>query len=300
MIREQLGGVWFIFLAVLMVAGRAHAQSEAGAVAALVGALQVQREGAGWQTASIGVPVFVGDHFRTGANDRAMLVLRDDTVLTLGSDTEATLNRQNLDEAAGRVQSGVKLAKGTVRAWVADYYRQPRARFEVETPTAITDVRGTEFIIRYEPKTDTSDIVGIVDEVEVIGKLGVIGRAVRVSPNMYTRVQKGRFPETPQRLEQAEFQRYLEGTGIVGTGRRDGLDVLHPAVMGRLLAPQDVPGGFGAAGAAAGAAPLGCGAPPMPLADRLSPDVYANTQPLLDFKRTPPGRLPSGAVHVGF
>jgi hypothetical protein len=50
----------------------------------------------------------------------------------------------------------------------------------------------------------------------------------------------------------------------------------------------------------AAAAQAGVGAPELPLAYRLSPDVYANTQPLLDFKRTPPGRLPSGAVHVGF
>ncbi len=302
MIRSRLGSVGYPLLALLIVAGRVQAQSEAGAVAALVGTLQIQRAAVGWQSASIGVPLFVGDHFRTGASDRATLVFRDDTVLNLGSDTEVTLETQTFDEAAGQFQTGLKLTNGKLRAWVAHYYQQPRARFEVETPTAITDVRGTQFIVQHNPKTDTSDIVGIVDEVEVIGKLGVIGSSVQVGPQMHTRVQKGRFPAAPQGLDEAQFRQYLDGTEIVGTGRRDGLNVLHPAVMGHLLAPQDAPAGPSAAGMPAAAVQAAVEAPEQPLAYRLSPDVYANTQPLLDFKRTPPGHPPSGTVqvHVGF
>jgi len=300
MIRSRLGGVGYLLLALLIAVGRVHAQSEAGAVAALVGTLQVQRASAGWQSVSIGVPVFVGDHFRTGASDRATLVFRDDTVLTLSSDTEAVLDTQTFDEAKGQFQTGVKLTKGKLRAWVADYYRQSHARFEVETPTAITDVRGTEFIVQHNPKTETSDIVGIADEVEVIGKLGVIGSSVQVGPQIHTRVQKGRFPTAPQGLDEAQFRQYLDGTEIVGTGRRDGLNVLHPAVMGRLLASQDAVASPSTPGMPAAAAQAVLGAPEQPLAYRLSPDVYANTQPLLDFKRTPPGRVPSGTVHVGF
>jgi hypothetical protein len=300
MMRGRLGGVHYLLLALLIVAGRVQAQSEAGAVAALVGTLQIQRGAAGWQSASIGVPVFVGDRFRTGASDRATLVFRDDTVLNLSSDTEAMLDTQAFDEAAGRFQTGVKMTKGKIRAWVGDHYRQPRARFEIETPTAITDVRGTQFIVQHNPKTETSDIVGIADEVEVIGKLGVIGSSVQVGQQMHTRVQKGRFPTAAQGLDETQFSQYLDGTEIVGTGRHDGLNVVHPAVMGRLLSPQDAPASLGIPGMPAAAAQAGVGAPELPLAYRLSPDVYANTQPLLDFKRTPPGRLPSGAVHVGF
>ena len=36
------------------------------------------------------------------------------------------------------------------------------------------------------------------------------------------------------------------------------------------------------------------------LADRLSPDIATNTQPLLDYKNTPPGVVPVGGVNVGF
>jgi hypothetical protein len=36
------------------------------------------------------------------------------------------------------------------------------------------------------------------------------------------------------------------------------------------------------------------------LADRLSPDIRANTQPLFDFRATPPDTVPAGNVKVQF
>ena len=95
----------------------------------------------------------------------------------------------------------------------------------------------------------------------------------------------------------------LTGIGVItpiGTGRRDGLDVLHPAIAGHLVTPQDVPAAIVAARTSGAGAPLEIGSPLAPLADRLLPDVYVNTQPLPYYDRTPPGQVPTGGVHVGF
>lgn len=280
-------------------AARASAQADAGVVAAVVGTLQIQRAAGAWENVSIGFPVVVGDRFRTGASDLGAILLGDSSVVNLAPDTELLLDTLAFGEAARRPQATLRLAKGGVRAWVGDAYRQGRARFEVETPTAIADVRGTEFVVVYNAKTQTTDVVGIADEVEVVGRLGVMGAAVQVGPQISTRVQKGRFPTPAQPVDEARFRQYLAATEIVGTGRRDGLNVLHPAIAGRLLAAADVPSGATAPAAPSTAKP-GMGPPPEPLAYRLSPDVYTNTQPLRDFELTPPGRVPSGGVHVGF
>jgi FecR-like protein len=302
--RTTIKTVWFVLVIALLTVARVHAQSEAGTVAAVVGTLEIQRGGA-WQPSPIGVPVFVGDRLRTGAGDRAKIVFRDDSVLDIGADSEVVLDKQIFDPSVHQVQSVLRLVKGKIRAWVSDYYHEPRARYEVETPTAVAGVRGTEFIAMYSKNGEYTDIVGISEQVEVRGKLAVMGSVVAVNPQFLTHVEKGRFPTTPQRLDDARFRQYNDGLDIVGTGRRDGLSVQHPAVAGHLVSPQDVPAGVSpvteaatTAAAAAGGLMVG---PPQPfLAQQLSQDVYTNTQPLLDFQQAPPGVPPTGGVRVGF
>jgi len=281
---------------VLVVATSAHAQSEAGTVAAVVGSLGVYRGGT-WQTAGIGVPVFVGDRLRTGANDLAKVVFRDDSILDLAPDTELTLDKQVVDLDKHRFESLVRVAKGKVRAWVSESYRQPRARYEVETPTAIAGVRGTEFIALYDSAGEFSEFVGVADTIEVAGKLAMLGGVIQVGAHAFTRVDKGRFPTAPQPLDDARFRQYLSGLELIGTGRRDGLNVRHAAAGGRLLSAQDLPVPRAAEGAAAG---LSLEAPKPFLAEQRSPDIATNTQPLLGYRSTPPGVVPSGGVKVGF
>ena len=295
--RAFLSGVVCVLLAALSAV--AQAQSEAGTIAAVQGTFEV-RHGGAWQTATVGLAVSVGDRLRTGADGRGKVVFQDDSVLDLAPNTEFELDSQTFDPGAKRYQSILRLVKGKVRAWVSEYYREPHARYEVETPTAVAGVRGTEFIATYNSAAEVTEIVGIADQVEVSGKLAVIGAAVQVGPQFYTRVQKGRFPSAPQRLDDARFRQYLEGLQLIGTGRRDGLNVLHPAVAGRLLAPQDMPASLRAGAAPVPSGALGAGPPSALGAQRLSPEVYTNTQPLLDFQRTPPGQAPAGSVRVGF
>jgi hypothetical protein len=284
----------------LLAAVRAQAQSEAGTVAAVQGTFEVERAG-NWQAATVGLPVFVGDRLRTGPAGRGKVVFQDDTVLDVAPNTEIMVEKQVFDPSGHRFQALLRLAKGKIRAWVSDYYREPRARYEIETPTAVAGVRGTEFIALYDSATESTEVVGIAAQVEVSGKLAVIGPAVQIGPQDFTQVQKGRFPTPPQHLDEARFQQYIQGLDLIGTGRRDGLNVLHPAVAGRVLAPEDIagpPSGRVAGKAAAGR--LGTAAPEEFLANRVSADVRTNTQPLLDFRQTPPGRAPTGAVRVGF
>jgi hypothetical protein len=289
---------WVAMLtAVVLCATPAWAQSEVGTLAAVGGAPQVQRAG-GWQDATRGSPVFIGDRIRTEASDSAKIVFQDDSVLDVAPNTEFTVNKQAFDPSARRFATLLRLVKGKVRAWVSDYYRQPHARYEIETPTAIAGVRGTEFVILYDPKAEVTEVVGLAGVVDVTGKLAVLGGTVQVEARFVSRVEKGHFPTAPQQLDEGQMQQYLSGLDILGTGRPDGLNVDHYAASGQLLSPQDVPSDIAQrAGAVNGPQ---AGAPPGFLAARRSADIATNTQPLLDYQNTPPGRVPVGGVRVGF
>jgi hypothetical protein len=301
MIKNAIG----LLLLTSIVAARVSAQSEAGTFAGVQGSVEVQHAGV-WRTASIGTAVFVGDHVRTGARSRTTIVLRDDSVLDLAPNTEFSLETQEFDESARHYQSLLHVAAGKIRAWVSAYYREPNARYEVETPTAVSGVRGTEFLVVYDSATEITDVVGIEEQVEVNAKLAVMGAGVEIGPHFLTQVRKGKFPTPPQHIDDARLRQYLDGVDLVGTGRRDGLNVLHPAVVGRMLAPQDVPNGGAVPPTGAEPQPRGemtaltVGPPQESLADTLSRDIYTNTQPLLDFRQTPPGQLSTGGVHVHF
>ena len=294
--RRHAYRVGWLVVAAVLSAARVWAQAEVGTVAAMLGVLQVQRAGT-WQNGSIGAPVFVGDRLRTGAGDSAKIVFRDDSVLDIAANSELTIDKQAFDMSARRFETLLRMVKGKVRAWVSEYYRQPRARYEIETPTAIAGVRGTDFILLYDANTEVSEVICISGTVEVAGKLAVLGSGVQVGPRSSSRVEKGRFPTAPQPLDDTQMRQYLTGLSIVGTGRRDGLNVQHLAMSGALLGPQDVPSAVAKRSIVRGAGPM---APSGFLADRLSPDIAANSQPLLDFRNTPPGRVPVGGVRVGF
>jgi hypothetical protein len=290
-------------LVAIAMASGVRAQSESGKVAAILGAIEIERGGTS-EPATVGAPVFSGDRLRTGASDQAKVVFQDDSVLDLAPDTEVLLAKQAFDRAGHRLESHLRMSKGKLRAWVGEGYREPRSRYEIETPTAITAVRGTEFIVAYDSAADVTTVVCLAGEVEVAGTLGVIGGQVQLSTQSRTEVAKGRFPTSAEPVTEAQLGQYVAGLELVGTGHRDGLSVEHPAIAGGLLNPQDMPG---PAPATAPAATAGAAAQPVTLrglqeslAERLSPDVRANTQPLFDFRATPPDQVPSGNVNVQF
>lgn len=287
---------------ICLAAVGAQAQSEVGMVAAIRGVLQIERGGSA-QPGSIGAPLFAGDRLSTGSGDQAKLVFRDDSVIDLASDTQLVLAKAVVGSTTGRREMQLRLSQGKVRAVLGESVRPGSGRYEIETPTAVVVVRGTEFIVMYDSATEVTGVICVAGELEVTGTLGVMGAKVQLGPRTRTEVAKGRFPSSPEALDQARLAQSLAGLELVGTGRRDGLSVDHPAVVGRLLTPQDVPprrAAAPAAGPPAEALSVNSAEVQESLAERLSPDVHANTQPLLDFQRTPPDQAPVGGVKVGF
>jgi hypothetical protein len=276
--------------------------TEAATVAAVVGGAELQRAGGGeWQLVVVGSSLFAGDRVRTRPNSRLKLVFRDDSIVDVGPGTEVVVAGLLFNPDAGEYRTAIGVVTGKLRALVSEYYRAPNSRYEIETPTAVAGVRGTEFVVFYEPNAEYTDVVGIEAEVEVEGKLGVVGGSVIVGPQTATRVQKGRFPSAPRRIDDALFRQYLEGLEIIGTGGRDSLRSAHPAVRGTLLSQADALGGR--AGEVEEGEPtrgLVVGAPDQPFSSYRSNDVSTNTQPLLEYQAVPPGVPPTGRVRVGF
>ncbi len=295
--RAGAGAVLGILLSISVAA----AQSEVGTLVAALGTVELQRGGSGdWRPALVGATLFQGDHLRTNAAAAAQVLFRDDSLVGLAAASHLAIERYAVGGGSNGSRSLLHLLDGKLRALVSA--ARGRARFEVETPTAVVRIKSTEFIVMYNAKEAFTEVVSLERAVEVQGTLGLMGPGVEVGAGQMTRVQQGGFPSPPRAVAREALAGYLQGMEIVGTGSRESLDVGNAAVSGSILAPGDRPevitGGAAVPGAAAGSF-LESGIPAgESLAHRLSPDLRTNTQSIPEYRTAPPGEQPSGAVDV--
>jgi hypothetical protein len=275
------------------------AQTEVGSVASLVGTLEVQRAGKKtWQAIFVGAPVLLGDTLRTAPDANARIVLRDDTVIDLGSDTRIKVERLVVEAETQNQRALIRMTSGQARVLLGMREGAERGRVEVETSTAVAGGRTAAFILRFDEKGQHTDVVGLEGTTEVQGKLGVLEEAAQVGPRQWTRVAKGRLPSPPEALNEERFASYVSGLDIVGTGNRETLDVGHPALAGRLLRPADRPAIAPPPAVAAAAAPaeresyLHPGVPGETFVQQRSKDLSVVYQPILEFQRSDPDIRP--------
>lgn len=217
-------------LLLLTCASLARAQEKVGSAAALEGKAEVLHKGAAaWAPLAAGDPVFVGDQLRTLADSKLKVVFREDSVLSLAANSTMAVTEQT---AAPAPVSSFSLMLGTLKAIVTEKYAEPRARFEVETPTAVAGVRGTGFIATYDPTKDETTVVGLYDTTRVRSTGDAKGaHAVNLGPGDATRVRRGQFPIKPKALPQEQL-RGLEGATSLAAGGTSPRREFGPAQRG--------------------------------------------------------------------
>jgi hypothetical protein len=228
-------------LIVLLLSACPVAAAEVGTVAAVSGTAEIGR-GSSWTAAEAGSAVHLGDQLRTGRPGAMRVVFQDDSVLNLGDDSLVTVDEHVFDPEGGKAQSVLQLLKGRLRALVSEYYDRVGAVYEIETPTAVSGVRGTEFIVTYDEEQALTEVIGISGRVAVHSVLDRAAHGVFVTAGEITRVAEGQYPTEPPRLDEPIFRQYLEGLQFSGLARPEGLAASHPIVGGaEVPAPDRAP-----------------------------------------------------------
>jgi len=236
--RAVLRVLLLVALLLAVSAAAAAAQEIVGSVAGLAGDVQIGRGGT-WTPVEMGAGVALGDTVRTGHPGRVRIVFRDDSVLAVADDTEVRIDEQVFNPDAGSVSTLLRLLKGKVRSLVSDYYKQYGASYQVETPVAIASVRGTEFVVTYDPGGAVTDVVGVNGRTAVHSVRDRVGHGVFVTTKELTQVFRGRYPTAPRKIGEALFQQYLAGTEFAGEGRQESLVVGDPVLAGTEVPQSD-------------------------------------------------------------
>lgn len=230
----------------LASAGVAAAQS-VGTVAAARGAADIGRGGA-WTAAAVGGEVQLGDTLRTG-DGQLRVVFQDDSVIDLSENSTLVVDQQVFDPGGGRFTSLMKLVTGKARALVGTYYKNPGASYEMETPTAVAGVRGTSFVVAYNPETDATEVIGIRGQIEVRGVGARVGDRVFITAHEGTLVERGGAPTQPERLDEEFFDDRVQGLELLSLGSVGTLAASSPVGAGSSVpAPDQAPSDNGLVG----------------------------------------------------
>jgi hypothetical protein len=223
-----------LFTATFCLASTSSQAQAVGTVASMEAPAEVGRSG-NWFPASLGMLIQQGDTLRTGQGGRLRVIFEDDSVVSLAAGSELVVD-EAVYEGGRRVRSVMDLLQGKVRALVSEY---TGSTFELGTPTAVAGVRGTDFIVVYDESAGRTDVVGVTGAVGVRGALGVVAQEVTVGAQQISRVERGKLPTKPERLDDVLFRQYLDGFEFIGSGRPESLAFGQPLLSGNEVPPDD-------------------------------------------------------------
>lgn len=227
-----------LLVIILVLTSGAVLAQEVGTVAAVDGSAKIGH-GDVWLNVTPGAAVHRGDEIRTGRPGRLRVVFQDDTVLTLGDDSRIVVNEQLFNPDQGKARSLLGLLQGKVSALVSEYYQRAGAVYQIKTATAVAGVRGTEFVVSYDPADERTEVTGLSGSVEVISAFDRSGRSVLVTAQEVTTVTRGRLPTAPRRLSDTLFHQYIQGMDFVGAGAAESLTLNNPLLAGQVVPKAD-------------------------------------------------------------
>ncbi len=130
----------------LLGSGFVHAEMEAGVVKKLVGAVEIVRGGAPVAVA-IGTRVQVGDVVKTSPNGGVGLMLKDESRMSLGANSQMTLEKFSFDANTYAGSLLVNVKKGSFAMVSGLVAKNSPTAAQVKTPTATATVRGSTFAV---------------------------------------------------------------------------------------------------------------------------------------------------------
>jgi hypothetical protein len=93
----------------------------------------------------------LGDLLSTGATGTLGVILRDDTVISLGPSSQTRIERFAYDPAQGNLGMVLRVSRGLIEYLSGKISKLAPGSVRIETPVATLGIRGTHLLARIEP-----------------------------------------------------------------------------------------------------------------------------------------------------
>jgi hypothetical protein len=136
----------FLVVLAVLAAPAAFASSFTGVVKSFEGAPAIVRDGVS-QAAAKGARVQKGDRIKTGPKGAIGIVFSDDTVMSMGPDTEIVIDEYQFEPIDGQLSFVVKIVRGTISYLSGQIAKLAPKSVRMSMPTGTIGVRGTHLLI---------------------------------------------------------------------------------------------------------------------------------------------------------
>ncbi len=165
-------------------------------IAGLAGSVRLNRQdGSLVADVTVDTRVYLGDSLKTGPRSSVAIRFADNSVVTLHQSSEMRFDHLSAHGETGMVDSRLNLIDGRLDTRVTPA-TGPGSRFQIQTPSAISAVRGTEYRAAVKDNGGASNIEVLEGSVGVAG-----GNKGRLVPAGFgTRVVTDQQPAVPRPL----------------------------------------------------------------------------------------------------
>lgn len=133
--------------AILFWVSAAAVAADAGEIKVVQGSAYLERAGERLAL-TVGMPVREADVVVTGSNGTVGITFADNSLLSIGPNSNFTLERYVFNSTTHAGQFDSRLTKGTLAGVSGKIVKQSPEAMRVHTPSAIMGVRGTEFAVQ--------------------------------------------------------------------------------------------------------------------------------------------------------
>ncbi|HBO84099.1 MAG TPA: hypothetical protein DD641_03820, partial [Deltaproteobacteria bacterium] len=248
--RALFSGVFQIVIFFIMILLPSLAFAEVvGYFSKIEGRVDILRVGADTAVSvRIGDPVSMGDIVRTKSDGKAEIIFKDETSVRLAPDTRVRIDEYTFNPDNTRNKGVLNLFRGKIRAVVSKVVGRVipagigASTFNVNTPTAIAGVRGTDFFVFY-----VAGITGVAfkEGQGFVYTLNLPGAVVTIRGGQVTFVANQDTPPQPPRpASDFELIKHSNDTTVgEGGGSQEG-DELLLAGGGGIFGFSEEGGGF--------------------------------------------------------
>lgn len=200
-----------IFLSLFIVSGDSVGKSKkpVGSVVSWMGDVLIYAEGSSKSKTILSMePVFKGDTIVTAKRSKAKLLMKDDSIISIAPLTRLVVKDYEFSEKKRKRVSYLKILSGTARGVINKFFSKKNSIFQIETPTAVVGVKGTDFIVK--STRDGTEIITITGSVTAGSTDPSVGGEVTIKSGQISVVKKGQRPTTPERLGKARVGKLLK------------------------------------------------------------------------------------------
>lgn len=145
--RGLIAAIGLLMLCAAAPCGAAAGEEVAGVVKNAAGPATITRDGRSFPAAA-GAKLRAGDVLATGPGGSMGVILRDDSVLSLGPDSSVAIRKFLFAPAEGKLGLLVRISRGTLACISGLIARIAPESIRFETPAATIGIRGTRFAVK--------------------------------------------------------------------------------------------------------------------------------------------------------